>query len=203
MIEGLTALTGVERGVLGSHKFSLPAGFPAKMSSKWVEDGPEVIEAAQPQILQQANVSAVGWTPYLVLDNEGTETRNEKLAVDHEMIQSTLDMKDRGKLKLPPPIRRPYVRVVGKKKFILLMRPRALQEAVNRIHADTSRHLVNQEIKGETAVANEGNDPGIITNRDLRTIQRYEAIDEGEDYLKTNAGGQPSRLYESAEIPVQ
>lgn len=201
MIEGLTTLTGPRVGNLSSHKFSLPPGFPHdRMSSKWVEDGPEVIEAAQPQILESAGVSAQGWQPYKIVDQEATEKRNEKIALDHA---TSTDRSKSEKPKFPTPIQTAYVRVIGKKKFVLLMRPKALQGAVNKIYSDISRNLVNQEVKGETSRANESNDPGVITNADLRQVQRYQEPDAGEDYLRATAGGQPSRLNEAADLQIQ
>lgn len=204
MIEGLTALTGPQMGTLAPHKFSLPAGFPANMSSKWVEDGPAVIEAQQKEILQGAGVAADGWTPYRFVNSEKTQEQNDKVIAKFAEEQEALgaDADKKAKPKLPPPVRDTYVRTVGKKTFVLMMRPRALQQAINKIHADTSRMLVSQEVRGETARANEANDPGIITNVDLRQMNRIEASDEGEDYIRATSGGQPTRLEEAQTTHV-
>ncbi len=197
MIEGLSALTGPQRGVLASHKFSLPPGFPADKSGKWEEDGPSIIEAEQPEILYSANCKADGWRVYKVLDKVATEARNEKLVAEHATSGS------KEKLKFPPPVMVTYKRVVGKKTFVLMMRPKALQLAVNKIYADTSRALVNQEVNGETARANEAGDPGVITNADLRRFDRGQAEDEGANYLPVGGGGQPTRVDEASTLQIQ
>lgn len=174
------------------------------MSSKWVEDGPEIIEAGTPQVIESAGVQAEGWKVYQVIDREKTEAQNEKIVLEFEAAQAELgDKADRkAKPKMGPPVRNAYTRVVGKKKYVLMMRPKALQLAVNKIYADMSRVMVNQEVKGETASANEAHDPGVITNEDLRRMRRYEDPDPGEEYLAPSAGSQPTRLQEAQEIPV-
>lgn len=97
----------------------------------------------------------------------------------------------------------PYERVIGKKTFVLLFRPRLLQKAVNAIYADESRRLVNLEVAGETNAVNVAGDPGILTNADLRRFGKHLEPDEGASYLPPNAGGQPTRLQEAATIELQ
>lgn len=191
LIEGLTALEGPVAGTVTAHRFSLPAGFDStRFASKWVEDGPEVMEAAQPQILAIANVKADGWAVYKVLDKKATDAQP--------------DLVDDKSAKIPkPPVRVAYTRVVGKKIFVLLFRPKVLQKAVNAIHADTSRILVNQEVRGERATANENGDEGILTNADLQRHGKQFVEDEGASYLPPVSGGQPTRLAHAQELNVQ
>lgn len=205
MIEGLTKLEGPASANLAPHKFSLPPGFPANMSSNWVEDGQAVVEAQQHEYIPVANVKADGWAPYTVLDKKATDLRNEKIVEQFEFEQAALgDKRDsKAKPKFPPPIMVPYTRTVGKKTFVLMKRPKALQQAVNKIHADNSRALVSQEVRGETATVNEGQDPGVITNADLRRLDRGMGEEEYTYPLPTSEGGQPTRVGEAANIPVQ
>lgn len=145
-IEGLTPLeVGSTPRNLAGHRFALPHNFPAsKLASRWVEDGPEVAEARQDQVLAFANVRARGWQ---VWENPDAEKGS----------------KDK------------YVRrVVGKKTFILMFRPKELQNAVGRIYAAESRSFTNAELRGETNRVNDNNDPGILTNQDLRTFSRED-----------------------------
>lgn len=187
MIEGLTALEGPARGNLSSHKFSLPANFPSdKYASKWVEDGPEVQEAQQKQVIAQANVAADGWQVY-------------------RMIAPVKIMDDESQEKEPkkgPPKLIACTRVAGKKVYVLMYRPKALQKAVNDIYANQSRILVNQEVNGEKSAVSEG-DPGILTNADLQKFNRHLGQDEGEQYLPPNAGSSPTQLQTAADIAIQ
>lgn len=210
LVEGLTELTGPMTGNLKPHKFSLPTGFPSqKYASKWAEEGNEVVEASQPEVIGVANVSAAGWQVYKVIDIPATD-RAKKLAFDaYQQAQLDLpaDKRDRGDSKQPKvqPIRAPYERIVGKKKFILMFRPRALQEAITKIYADTSRQLVSQEVRGETARANENNDPGILTNADLKKFTHFEQeFDDSEQgIMQIQSQGLPTRLQEADEMNVE
>ena len=207
MIEGLTAITGPLRGSLTPHKFSVPADFPVnKYASKWVEDGNDVIEASNPQIISQANVQAAGWQVWQVIDKSATDNQRKLILEQFQAEQLGLPVEKRDKKvkpEYPPAIRTPFIRVVGRRKYVLMFRPAALQAAITKIYADTSRALVSQEVRGESARANENNDPGIITSADLRQFRNFEQEpDEGETYLPANQG-EPSQLSKAADLNVQ
>lgn len=182
LVEGLTALeTGTfHRGRLAGSKFALPPGFDAnKYASKWVTDGPEVIEASQDQILESAGCKAQGWAVYKTTKTAGTGKEGDK------------------------PSFVPVTRIVGKVTYVLLYRPKALQVAVNKIYADQSRILTGAEVRGETNSANINGDAGVLTNADLARMQRFNETDPGGSYIPTLAEGQPTRLQEAGNIPVQ
>lgn len=185
MIEGLTALvTGDHKGRLAGSKFALPPGFPShQMSSKWVENGPEVIEAGQDQILEFAGCKAQGWTVYKTVDRASLPkplAKGEE-AKPARMIEVT--------------------RVIGKRNYILLCRPKALQVAVNKIYSDQSRNIVNQEVRGETNAANTNGDDGILSNADLGKFRR-DIDGEAEGYIPAIAGGKPTRVNEASTIDL-
>lgn len=189
VVEGLTFLGDRPRAAkLSPHRFSLPPGFEGhKYASSWVEDGPAVREAMQPETIEHANVRADGWQVYKCLEEK-------KISVMDD------DLSDDKKSKTPPKLV-PYTRVVGKKVFVLMFRPKKLQQALNKIYADVSRDLVNQEVKGETAAANTDGDPGILTNADLRKAGAFD--EEAPPYPTASAGGQPTRIHEAAEVAIQ
>lgn len=171
-IEGLTSLEASEmKAVLSGGRFALPPGFPPEMSSMWKEEGPGVIEAQQDEVLQFAGVKAVGWTVF-------------KHQVDKD-----------GKTKLEP-----YKRSIGKTTYVLLMRPRKLQQAVNQIYANQSRTIVNGEVEGESTAVNANSDPGILSNQDIRQFDRLTRDQEnaGGGYLR-GVGANPD-LQKAVEL---
>lgn len=169
MIEGLTILEGPTAGnpLVGS-RFVLPSSFDGqKYASKWVEDGPEIEEARQEQIIPSAGVKALGWEVY----KEGDK-------------------------------RQPVARVVGKRKFVLMFRPKQLQKAINSIYADESRNRVNSEILGDTSVAKTemSSDPGILTNKDLQRVSRSHGEDAPSPIPKS--GGFVTNPNEASELQL-
>lgn len=82
------------------------------------------------------------------------------------------------------PDKKPYTRVVGKQKHILMFRPKALQQAVNTIYGNQSRSLVQGELSGQTNHAMEMEDAGILTNADLRRFEKATGEDEQPGYLR-------------------
>lgn len=166
-IEGLVAVEPNQaiRNLAGN-KFNLPPDFESdKWASKWVENGPEVQEAAQPVYLQHANATATGWSIWKGED------------------------------------KKPCERTVGKRKYILLCRPLELQRAVNTIYGSQSRALANGELKGETNHANPAGDPGMLTNADLRALNRKDGV-EGDDFGYLPSIPVSVKPQQAAEIPV-
>ena len=171
-IEGLTLLSqpGLPNSarMLGN-KFSLPANFPREQfSTLWAEEGNHAIEMQQDEYIESTGHKAVGWQIYL----EPKITFEEEEVTDEKTGKTT-------KKKVPQKAEKaPVIRVVGKKKFVLMIRPRNLQRAVNDLYARASRQMVNQELKGETNRSNVGNDPAILTNEDLRRANKLTGDDE-------------------------
>lgn len=196
MIEGLTQLTGpTTDGRMRNSKFALPLTFDVRANaSKWVEDGPEVAEAAQPQIMEHCNMEARGWQVFRGLDTEATKRANEEL---------NKDAKPGEKPKIAPPVLAPVIRVVGKRKFILLFRPKALQAAVNELYARQSRTLVNRELLGESASANPAGDAGILTNRDLRQAGAMAGEDLPQALPQGNYGANYPDPRTAGELQIQ
>jgi len=177
-IEGLTKLQGPLRLQNASSRYALPADFDAtKYASKWVFDGPEVQEAQQERVLAYANVKAQGWA---VWKTKQPYTEEEQAVIDGIKSKEKPSQEDKITLTKLENARKlvPHVRTIGKHKHILMFRPKALQQAINQIHAASSRALVNQELVGETNQVNPANDPGILTNADLR---RFSKDIQGEE----------------------
>lgn len=178
-IEGLTAIESGSKntGMQGS-KFALPPSFDAsKYASKWVEQGPNVIEAQQPTVFVSAGVQAEGWQVFKQLKAGQTIPEPPK--------EGELPLADAKKPARP--VMEPVTRVVGKMVFVLLFRPKRLQEVVNIIHANESREIVQREVGGQTNAANTTGDHGILTAADMAQFRRQfpDEVEPGNDYLKT------------------
>lgn len=187
-IAGLSKLEGpsIDLRNTGS-KFVLPPSFdPKKWSAKWVPDGPEVIEAQQEQILEFAGVKAQGWSVFKVMKP------GQKLA-SAKKGEGDAEAKDDEKSK---PEMIPYTRAVGKTIYVLMYRPKSLQTAINAMYANQSTDLVNGELQGVTSQVNEGEDPGILTNADLRRAQRMEEDPEVQAYFSRQRAEHPDRAVE-------
>lgn len=171
-IEGLTALdSGTQYNPLAGSKFALPPGFDTKRwASKWVEEGPQVTEAQQPTILQSAGVQAAGWQVY---KQAKFPTPTPKKEGDPE-----LNLDD---TKRKVPILEKVTRAAGKVIYVLMVRPKQLQQVVNVIHANESRTLVSREVAGETNASNVNNDHGIVTATNKKVFREEDT----EGYLKT------------------
>lgn len=164
-VEGLTALDSNEiRNPLANSKFALPPGFPAQhYASKWELEGNAVIEAQQPVILEGAGVKAQGWAVYMQVvagQKAPPEEKEDGLPPDPKALPKFV------------PRRETVKRVVGKNTYVLMFRPKKLQEAVNKIHGNTSRRIVVSELRGETNAANPQGDRGILTNEQLMRAMR-------------------------------
>ncbi len=190
-IEGLTKLEGPVRIQNAQSRFALPPGFDAtKWASKWVFDGPEIAEAQQDKVLAYANVKAQGWA---VWKTKAPYTEEEQETIARINSKDKPTQEDKIALNKLESARKqiPCTRVVGKQKFVLMYRPKALQQAINRIHAASSRALVNQELLGDTNQANQANDPGILTNHDLRRFSKDITGEEPQILPTTFAGNRP------------
>ena len=193
-VAGLTSLTGPTNVRMSGSKFALPPSFDAtKFASKWVEQGPNVIEAQQPQVLDFANCQADGWAVFKVL----------KVATAEVPVVEGEDSEKTEKPKKTPQLI-PYTRAVGKAVYVLLFRPKALQQAVNVLYANQSRDIVGREVMGESNSLNAANDPGILTNQDLARFGKNFADEMPDGYLpKTNPSAQkPAEATELQLAPV-
>lgn len=169
-VDGLVSLESTESHVAHSMgRFAFPPSFDTtRFSGAWVLDGPNVDEMRQDEVLTFANCKAKGWEVFKILAQPSLSEEAEELG----------DTKKGQKL---PPRRIPCVRAVGKNKYVLMFRPKALQKAVNEVYAAQSRQLVNQEVQGLGSAVNEANDPGILTNKDLAKMSRNFNYGEEED----------------------
>lgn len=187
LCEGLTRVE--DNGQMASRnagsKLALPAGFDYnKFASKWVEDGHAIEEAKQPTFLPSENLSAQGWQLY----------RQVQAPSAAEILADAKLPEDKRK----KPIMVPVTRVLGGKVWVLMFRPKALQRALNVIYANQSRELVTKELRGESALANETGDPGILTNADMKQFSRVaDEEDRSSEYLgKTTHTPSPTQAVE-------
>lgn len=187
-VEGLSTLTTAQtsNGQIGD-KFSTPPSFDKKkFASRWVIDGPEVQEAQQDEVLSYANARAQGWAVY---QQDMSYTVDEQIRLDEFSKKEKLSTEEQKEKRQIENNRKklPYKRIVGKHAFILMFRPINLQKAVNQCYAAESRARVNLEITGETNSANEGADPGVLSNADLRKFGKLTG--EQDETLPTTHVG--------------
>jgi hypothetical protein len=76
------------------------------------------------------------------------------------------------------------VKTGGNKTFVLMCRPRVIQDQVNALYGNVSKKFINREIKGETVAGASKQDPGILT----------------EDRLRQNEGG--ASLADESTMPL-
>lgn len=70
-------------------------------------------------------------------------------------------------------------RVLGRDVYILMVRPKALQETVTKMFGNLSRRRISAEAKGETVLGGTPNDdPGILRNDDLSRTMGKEGVED-------------------------
>lgn len=167
IIEGLTRIEGPSGAAnrMAGSKFALPPGFDtSKYASAWIEEGPQVQEAMQEVYLESEGVKAQGWQIFKIMKPKKVSDEKDEKSKP-EMV--------------------PCTRAIGKAVYVLMYRPKKLQQALNIIYANQSRRLVQQEIRGDTVAANESGDPGIITAAELSKFSKEATDEDGVPYLKT------------------
>lgn len=159
-----------------SGRFSLPPEFDKKKYvGKWALDGPEVEAALQPEYLSFARAKADGWTVWK-RDIPYTQT---------QIVEA--EEKDKP---LPKKKNLPYVQQIGRHKYVLMFRPRALQKAIHQVYAAQSRSLLNGELLGDTkSVA--ASDDGVFGGRDLGRFYRDQEEEEAVVGLPVVLPGRP------------
>lgn len=203
-IPGLTKLEGPQMMRMAGSKFALPPSFDARrFASKWVEQGPQVQEAMQPQIIQSANVAADGWQVFKVLKvteaKRGTADEKSQEQVEAELAGAKAEESEAPKKK---PEFVPCVRAVGKAIYVLMYRPRELQRAVNVLYANQSRELVGKEVMGETNAVNASQDHGVLSNQELMAFKKNFEDEVPKGYLP-KADPSAQRPAEAVELNLQ
>lgn len=69
------------------------------------------------------------------------------------------------------------------KKYVLMVRPRVVQDQVNALFGNVSKDQINRERKGETVAGAAPQDPGILTEARLRSVAGEGAlVGEGDEF---------------------
>lgn len=148
--------------------FNLPPGFDTKKwAVEWVEES-QVVFKQQRQPIIGTGKSADGWTIYHPPVPEG-ETA---------------------------PKRRDAIKVVnGKSKtFVLMVRPKLIQDQVNALYGNLSKSRISREIKGETVAGQAIEDSGMLPEQRLRETGEGGTFEEGDTKLNAIPSGEPSAL---------
>jgi len=192
-IPGLTRFEGPRKSSLQPHKFSLPAGFDrTKFAARWEEEGLPVLDAANPEILAYAGLVAEGWKPWTVIDVEATAKQRKAKAQPEKPGEPVKELPE------VPPVRVPFTRVVGKKKFVLLYRPIELQRAVNAIYGEESRSRVTMEVKGDKVSALQEHDDGVLGDNKIREKKLDPANDDDPAVMEYQRATR--RIHESSDL---
>lgn len=141
--------------------FNLPPGFDTKKwAVEWVPED-QVVFKQQRQSIPDSGMSADGWVVYhpSVSDEE----------------QSKKGRKEATKV------------VNGKSKtFVLMVRPRIIQDQVNALCGNISKSRIVREVKGETVAGNAQSDSGILTEQRLRETQEGGSFEGGSGDVTPN-----------------
>lgn len=88
-----------------------------------------------------------------------------------EMIAGTSDIQADGwKVWRDPKTKKPCERALGNGKYILMVRPRALQTALQKIYGNMSKDRMEAEYRGETVAGEPVQDSGIFGYDALKRI---------------------------------
>lgn len=77
------------------------------------------------------------------------------------------------------------------KKFVLMCRPRELQDKINALFGNVSKRAINREVKGETVAGESQQDPGILTEAELKRRTGGGTLAD-ESVLKLNEVEEPT-----------
>lgn len=132
-------------GPRGAHAglFNLPPNFDRRLhAAQWCEVGPEAEFAKQPQILQGIDLQAVGWEVW-----KDPETKKDRKV-------TTRGAKGAGV------------------QYVLMYRPRTVQQEVNALYGDKSKAAVYRAKTGEAlpAVEGIGRISGMLGEEELRKM---------------------------------
>jgi len=126
--------------------FNLPPGFDTKRwAVEWVEEG-QVAFKQQRQTIPGANMSADGWSVY-----KGSETEDKKSGKQITVVNG------------------------AGKKFVLMVRPRQLQDDVNALCGNISKGFIRRETKGETVAGAQTQDPGMLPAPRLAAVDGQQS----------------------------
>ncbi len=92
--------------------------------------------------------------------------------------------------KADPKDKRTQVTTGKAKVFVLMVRPRSLQNEINALYGNVSKQRINREVKGETVAGTQQSDSGILTEQALRANQVGGHSDETS--LNLNPINQPA-----------
>lgn len=158
-IEGLTSLEGPVVTSMRGH-LSLPPEFDCnKWVGAWVKDGPEVVKQQQDEIIPQVRAKAQGWAVWypeapMPLAFDATE---EDKSARLKLLKNRVS----------------YSRTLTSGKYILMCRPKTLQQAVAKIYGQISQQQVDREAKGES-ISVPGGDAGLLTDKQLNQARVAE-----------------------------
>lgn len=90
--------------------------------------------------------------------------------------------------------RKPHVVVAsgGKKRYVLMCRPKKVQKAMNALYGNVSKQMINREVKGESVAGESNQDPGILTEETLKRVAGGSLAEESIQPLNTAPDEEPS-----------
>lgn len=82
------------------------------------------------------------------------------------------------------------------KNFVLMVRPKQIQEQVNALCGNISKKRIRREVKGETVAGNAPDDSGILTEQQLKGSHEGSSFENemGDTQLNEIADREPSAV---------
>lgn len=84
-------------------------------------------------------------------------------------------------------------------KYVLMFRPRDIQDEVNRAYANVSRQRIGRETTGETIAGSAPDDGGMLTVKDLQSLQNLD-VDLSDEEAVHVGGNDSNEDFESRHI---
>ncbi len=165
--QGIRTISSSERGPNAGY-FNLPPEFDAKKcAAHWAREGGEVAQRQQVQPILGTNYGSDGWEVWKYPDSN-----KEMRGRIHKVTLKT-------------------------GTYVLMFRPKSVQDNVNAICGNVSkRHLMNEQ-RGATLAGQPIQDPGILTNEQLK---RGTGLSEfGEEPFQLPMNREPSSQKVEAE----
>lgn len=101
-------------------------------------------------------------------------------ATQREQIQGTRLTADGWSVWKDPTTKKPHSAFVKDGEFILMCRPRLIQDQVNAIYGNVGKGYQLAEKRGETAGGVRVTDPGILSDERLSRVAGRSEYDDGE-----------------------
>lgn len=139
-------------------KLALPYEFDTnELAGQWSKKGADVDAARGPQPVVGTEYSARGWDIW--------KYPNE--------VPDGLDDNDKPEKKKHDKAGQAHEVTLSDGTYVLLCRPKVVQDQVNEAYAEHSRQLMNLELSGTTIAGSAHDDSGMLGEQQLNAVERF------------------------------